>query len=91
MYGFHVRLRHIYHLQIRHHAGLSLCKHISMEKSNFISLLLKVVHSRFRDLIPAQVSKEDDPELQRPDDEMIAEVSDAICLVETVQLYEEEQ
>lgn len=38
----------------------------------------KVIHSRFQDLIPAQVSKEDDPELMRPDDEEIAEVSDAL-------------
>lgn len=37
-----------------------------------------MIHSRFQDLIPAQVSKEDDPELMRPDDEEIAEVSDAL-------------
>jgi hypothetical protein len=41
-----------------------------------------VVHSRFQDLVPAQVSKEDDPELQRPDDEAIAEVSDALYIVD---------
>ena len=42
----------------------------------------RVVHSRFQDLVPAQVSKEDDPELQRPDDEAIAEVSDALYIVD---------
>ena len=55
-----------------------------MKNPNAIPLFLKVVHSRFQDLIPAQVSKEDDPELQRPDDEAIAEVSNAIYLLENV-------
>jgi hypothetical protein len=47
-------------------------------------LLFKVVHSRFQDLIPAQISKEDDPELQRPDDDEIAEVSDALYVIKTL-------
>lgn len=33
-----------------------------------------MIHSRFQDLIPAQISKEDDPELQRPDEDDIKEV-----------------
>ncbi|XP_028409774.1 SNW domain-containing protein 1-like [Dendronephthya gigantea] len=36
----------------------------------------RVVHSRFQDLIPAQITKEDDPELQRPDDDEIAETTE---------------
>lgn len=45
---------------------------------HLFACLFKVIHSRFQDLIPAQVSKEDDPELMRPDDEEIAEVSYAL-------------
>ncbi len=35
---------------------------------------LQVIHSKFDDLVP-KVMEEDDPELQRPDDEDIADVS----------------
>lgn len=46
-----------------------------------------MIHSRFQDLIPAQISKEDDPELQRPDDDEIAEVSDALYVMETLIIW----
>ena len=36
---------------------------------------LKVVHSKPQDLIPTQITNEGDPDLQKPDDEEIEEVS----------------
>ena len=33
-----------------------------------------MIHSKFKDLLPAQIKK-DDPELARPDEDAIAEVS----------------
>ena len=42
--------------------------------SNIINIILQVVHSKFEDLVP-KVMDEDDPELQRPDEDELAEVS----------------
>ena len=42
--------------------------------SNIISGILQVVHSKFEDLVP-KVMDEDDPGLQRPDEDELAEVS----------------
>ena len=42
--------------------------------SNSITVFMQVVHSKFEDLVP-KVMDEDDPELQRPDEDELAEVS----------------
>ena len=42
--------------------------------SSIIAGILQVVHSKFEDLVP-KVMDEDDPGLQRPDEDELAEVS----------------
>ena len=41
---------------------------------------MQVVHSKFQDLVPKRIEL-DDPELQRPDEDKIKEVTDCILSV----------
>ena len=47
---------------------------IIQQDKQTIAGILQVVHSKFEDLVP-KVMDEDDPELQRPDEDELAEVS----------------
>lgn len=65
------------------HIVLNLLHKDSLVKSfNFFSLsLLQVVFSKYTDLLPKEVLNQDTPELQKPDEEAVKEVSHVgICM-----------
>lgn len=49
---------------------------ICLKISHYLLILLQIVYSKLSDLLPSEITNEEDPSLQRPDDEEIDDLTD---------------